>query len=72
MGASLDVSIVQCPHCRAHYAEASWYAVELASDLECRCGKTFNPVNNLRDRILVEFFLDDKGKVKTVGMSNLG
>jgi transcription elongation factor Elf1 len=65
--AYLDTSVFRCPRCDFPYAEASWYAVEIASDMECgNCGHTFNPAKFLTDRITVEFTLDDRGKVKTL------
>ena len=65
--AYLDVSVSVCPHCGAFYADASWYAVVLASDVECGvCGNEFNPKKSLKDRILIEFELDESGKVVAV------
>jgi len=65
--AYLDVSVSICPHCGAFYADASWYAVVLESDVECGvCGNTFNPKKSLKDRILLEFELDESGKVVAV------
>ncbi|MEM2988246.1 MAG: hypothetical protein QXK26_04335 [Candidatus Bathyarchaeia archaeon] len=31
----LDDSIFSCPNCGHIYADASWYVVELKSDIEC-------------------------------------
>jgi transcription elongation factor Elf1 len=65
--AYLDTSIFNCPQCNTVYAEASWYAVVLAADIECgNCHSTFNPSEYLTDRIMVEFHLDDMGKVKEI------
>ena len=65
MEAYLDIAILKCPHCGAHFAESSWYAVEMESDLDCgKCSKTFNTKQNLKDRILAKFELDKDGKVK--------
>ena len=39
----------------------------LESDVECGvCGNTFNPKKSLKDRILIEFELDESGKVVAV------
>jgi len=54
----LDVSILQCPNCGRYYADASWYVVELESDIECgECHTTFNTKNALKDRVMLEFTL---------------
>lgn len=67
MEAYLDVCITQCPSCKNFYAEASWYAIELSSDLECpTCKKSFNAEKNSTDRLLVKFSLDESGKVKAL------
>jgi ribosomal protein S27E len=67
--AFLDVSVSVCPHCGTPYADASWYVIEVASDVECGvCGKTWNPKASKSkvDRILLEFLLDEEGKVMEV------
>ncbi|MBN1762327.1 MAG: hypothetical protein JW878_04520 [Methanomicrobia archaeon] len=65
--AYLDVTVSICPHCGAPYADASWYALELGSDVECGvCGRTWNPKTCKVDRILVEIELDDEGNVAAV------
>ncbi len=67
MKATLDVCITRCPGCGTFYAEASWYAIALSSDLECsKCGTSFSAEKNFTDRILIEFSLDNEGKVKKV------
>ncbi len=65
--AFLDVAVSICPYCGTSYADASWYIVELGSDVECgSCGRTWNPKAYKTDRILLEFVLDDKGRVLDV------
>lgn len=59
----LDVSIIRCPWCGRYFADASWYVVELESDIECSgCHKTFNTKRQLTDRVMLEFKIDKKGK----------
>jgi hypothetical protein len=61
--AFLDVTISVCPQCGTPYADASWYVIELASDVQCGvCGRTWNPQRYKTDRILVEFALDEANK----------
>ena len=70
--AFLDVSISVCPHCGTVYADASWYVTKMASDVECgACGKIWNPKASKVERILLEFFLDEDGKVLEVKRKNL-
>ncbi len=62
--AFLDVTVSLCPYCGAPYADASWYVMELGSDIECgTCGRTWNPKSYKSDRILVAFELDESGTV---------
>ena len=62
--AFLDITVSLCPYCGAPYADASWYASELGCDVECGvCGRTWNPKASKVDRILLEFLLDENGKV---------
>ena len=61
--AFLDVSISICPYCGTPYADASWY-IKLQSEIECgKCGRNWNPSKSIIDRILLEFSLDEDGKV---------
>ena len=63
----LDVSILQCPECGRYYADASWYAVELESDIECgNCHEVFNAKKGLMDRLMLEFKIDARGKALEV------
>lgn len=60
--AFLDVTISICPQCGTPYADASWYVLELASDVQCGvCGRTWHPQRYKTDRILVAFALDETG-----------
>jgi len=63
----LDTSVLQCPNCGRFYAEASWYAVELESDMECgSCHKIFNAKKQLKDRVMLEFQINEKGRALEV------
>jgi hypothetical protein len=65
--AFLDVTISVCPYCGTPYADASWYVIELASDVQCGvCGRTWNPGGHKTDRILVVFLLTKEGTVADV------
>jgi len=65
----LDVSAFKCPKCGRYYADASWYVVELESDIECGgCQESFNAEKELTDRIMLEFKIDEKGKVLEAGV----
>jgi len=59
----LDVTIMRCPRCGRYYADASWYAIEMESDMECNeCGEVFNSKKQAVDRVLVEFEINKEGK----------
>jgi len=59
-----DVSVFQCPKCGRYYVDASWYAVELESDIECgSCHEVFNTKRQITDRVMLEFKIDEKGKM---------
>jgi DNA-directed RNA polymerase subunit RPC12/RpoP len=63
----LDVSVLRCPNCGSHYADASWYVIEMESDIQCgSCGKEFNSKKNATDRAILEFHIDDSGKIQKV------
>ena len=60
----LDVSVFQCPRCGRCYVDASWYVVELGSDIECgSCHEVFNTKKRVTDRVMLEFKIDEGGKV---------
>ncbi|MEM2911810.1 MAG: hypothetical protein QW146_04820 [Candidatus Bathyarchaeia archaeon] len=60
----LDVSVLHCPNCGSRYADASWYVIEMGSDIQCgSCGKEFNSKKNATDRALIEFQIDKSGKI---------
>lgn len=63
----LDVSVLRCPSCGNRYADASWYVVEMESDIQCgNCGKEFNSKKNATDRAILKFEIDDSGKIQKV------
>ncbi|MHC1584934.1 MAG: YgiT-type zinc finger protein [Candidatus Syntropharchaeia archaeon] len=65
--AYLDVSVSICPHCGEGYVDSGWYTIELESDVECgKCGREWNAKEFLTDRVLLEFDLDEKGKILDV------
>jgi hypothetical protein len=65
--AFLDISISICPHCETPYADASWYIIEINTEVECgKCRKTWSPRKYKVDRVLLEFQLDNKGKIKDI------
>jgi hypothetical protein len=60
----LDVALIQCPNCGHYYADASWYVVEIGADIECgKCHTNFNTKKHVKDRVMLEFGIDNKGKV---------
>jgi len=60
----LDVSVFRCPNCGRLYPDASWYVIEMESDIECgTCHITFNAKKQLTDRAMLEFETDEKGKL---------
>jgi len=61
----LDIALIQCPHCGRYYADASWYIVEIGAEIECgTCHENFNTKKQLKDRIMLELSVDEKGRVK--------
>jgi hypothetical protein len=67
MKAWLDVSVLRCPKCRRLYVDASWYVIEMEADIECgECGEEFNSKRNAVERALLEFDLDEKGRIQNV------
>ena len=64
MKAWLDVAVLRCPNCRRCYVDASWYVVEMKSDIECgHCGTEFNSKKNATDRAMLEFQIDKERKM---------
>ena len=60
----LDVSVFRCPRCGRRYVDASWYVVELDSDIECgSCHEVFNAKKQVTDRVMLKFKIDEEGKV---------
>ncbi len=63
----LDVTVIKYPNCGHYSADASWYVVEIGSDIECgTCHTTFNTKEHAVDRMLLELSLDGKEKVDHV------
>jgi transcription elongation factor Elf1 len=70
MKAWLDVALLRCPNCGHYYVDASWYVVEMESDIECGyCGTEFNSKKNATDRAMLEFQLDENGKMQKVNIA---
>lgn len=66
MNTWLDVAVVRCPNCGNYHVDASWYIIELESDIQCgRCQTEFNGKENATDRVLLEFVIDENGKMQT-------
>lgn len=64
MKAWLDLALLQCPNCGYYYVDASWYVIELESDIQCgQCGKEFNSKKNVKDRVMLEFQIDENQKI---------
>jgi transcription elongation factor Elf1 len=69
MKAWLDVALLRCPNCGHYYVDASWYVVEMESDIECgHCGIEFNSKKNATDRAMLEVQLDENGKMQKVNI----
>jgi transcription elongation factor Elf1 len=70
MEAWLDVALLRCPKCGRYYVDASWYVMEMESDIECgSCGTEFNSKKNAKDRAMLEFQIDEHGKLQEVKIS---
>jgi hypothetical protein len=62
-----DIAVLCCPKCGRYYVDASWYVLEIGSDIECgHCEEEFNSKKNATDRAILEFQIDEKGKVHSV------
>ncbi len=60
--AYLDVTLIRCPNCGKLYIDASWYILDMESDIECGiCGKEFNTKENIVKRLLLKITLEDEG-----------
>ncbi len=67
MKAWLDVAVLRCPNCGRYYVEASWYVVEMKSDIECgECDVEFNSKKSATDRVMLGFQIDEDGKMQNV------
>jgi len=67
MKAWLDATLLRCPNCGHYYVDSSWYVMEMESDIQCgHCGKEFNSRKNADDRVMLEFEVDNRGKMSEV------
>jgi DNA-directed RNA polymerase subunit RPC12/RpoP len=67
MNTWLDVAVVRCPNCGNSHADASWFLIELESDIQCgHCQTEFDGKENATDRALLEFTLNEDGKLRSV------
>lgn len=65
MNAWLDLAVVRCPNCGNLHVDASWFLVELDSDIQCgHCQTEFNGKDNLTDRVLLKFGVNKAGKMQ--------
>jgi len=63
----LDIAVTRCPRCGRYYADASWYIIEMSSDIECgSCHETFNTKVHLTDRVMLRLVIDGAGEVEKV------
>jgi len=66
MKAWFDVTVLRCPNCGHYYIDASWYVIEMESDIQCgHCETEFNSKENAMDRVLLEFAIDESGKAQS-------
>jgi len=71
MKAWLDMALLRCPNCGHYYVDASWYVMEMESEIECgQCGTEFNSKKNAQDRVMLEFRVDENGKMQMVKISD--
>ena len=67
MNTWLDTAVVRCPNCGNIHVDASWFLIELESDIQCgRCQTEFNGKDNTVDRVLLEFAVNGEGKMQNV------
>ena len=65
MKAWLDAALLRCPKCGHYYVDASWYVVEMESDIKCGyCGTEFNSKRNATDRVMLEFQISENVKMQ--------
>jgi DNA-directed RNA polymerase subunit RPC12/RpoP len=70
MNTYLDVAVVRCPNCGNHHVDASWFLIELESDIQCgRCQTEFNAKDNTTDRVLLAFTIDENGKMQSARLA---
>jgi len=62
--AYLDVTLIRCPECGKLYVDASWYIIDMESDIECGiCGTQFNTKENIVRRLLLKITVDRDGNI---------
>ena len=67
----LDVAVLRCPRCGRYYVDASWYVMEMESDIECGgCRAEFNSKENATDHIMLEFQIGESGKTQNVKIAD--
>jgi len=72
MKAWLDVALLRCPNCGHYYVDASWYVIEMESDIECgKCGIELNSKKNAIDRGMLQFTIDKNEKMRSVKLEHL-
>ena len=72
MNTFLDVAVVRCPNCGNYHVDASWYLIEMESDIQCgRCQTEFNGKDNATDRAVLEFAVNEAEKLRNVRIADL-
>jgi len=70
--AYLDVSLIRCPRCGKLYVDASWYILDMESDIECGvCGSEFNTRNNIVRRLMLKISFDYENNLR-ISYKDLG
>lgn len=58
-----DVAVLRRPSCGRNYVDASWYVVEMKSDIECGgCDVKFN--SKAQQIVMLEFQIIEDGKCR--------
>jgi len=71
MNTFLDVAVVRCPNCGYYHVDASWYLIEMESDIQRgRCQTEFNGKDNATDRAVLEFAVNEAGKLRNVRIAD--
>ncbi|HIE37154.1 TPA: hypothetical protein EYP83_03210 [Candidatus Geothermarchaeota archaeon] len=70
--AYLDVSLIRCPRCGKLYVDASWYILDMESDIECGvCGSEFNTRKNIVRRLMLKISFDYENNLR-ISYKDLG